>query len=165
MTKLFTIIMSAMLSFVIVMADPAQHGAESRSQYETAISLIKKYETLHRAKDWPYIGYGHRVWAGEPYKRGVCLTEKQADELLRKDFDKLCSMYRKFGADSILLATLAYNLGHGAVNRSSVVRKLQSGDRDIRASYLSYSKYRGKTHAALKRRRTEEFDSLFQIIK
>ena len=154
-----------MLSFVIVMADPARQGAESRSQYETAISLIKKYETLHKAKDWPYIGYGHRVWAGEPYKRGVRLTEEQADKLLRKDFDKLCAMYRKFGADSILLATMAYNLGHGAVNRSAVVKKLQNGDRDIRAAYLSYSKYRGKTHAGLKRRRTEEFDSLFQIFR
>ncbi len=152
-----------MLSFIIMMADPANTASESKSQYETAISIIKKYETLHKARHWPLIGYGHRVWPGENYKRGVQLTEDQADKLLRKDFDKLCAMYREYGADSILLATLAYNIGHGAVNRSSLITKLKAGNRDIRSTYISYSKYRGKVHNGIRNRRIEEFDSLFQI--
>nr|MBD5377046.1 lysozyme [Bacteroides sp.] len=166
MTKLFTIIVSAMLSLMVVVADPDSGlTVDSRAHYETAISLIKKYETLHKAKDWPYIGYGHRVWPGDKYKRGVKLTETEADILLRKDFDKLCAMYRTYGADSILLATLAYNLGHGAVNRSSVLKKLKAGNRDIRESYISYCKFNGRPHKGIRTRRIEEFDSLFQSVQ
>lgn len=29
--------------------------------FEKAVIIIKKYETLHRPKDYPYVGYGHRV--------------------------------------------------------------------------------------------------------
>lgn len=148
------------MSFILVMADPSG-GLDGKARYETAISIIKKYETLHRPKDWPYIGYGHRVWPGDPYKRGVQLTEEQADKLLRADFDALCSRYSAYGTDSILLATLAYNVGHGMVNRSSIIKKLKNGERDIRDIYLSYSRYRGKHHAGIKSRRIEEFDSLF----
>lgn len=153
--------MSALLSFVIMMADPAAERG-SRAQYETAIAIIKKYETMHRPKDWPYIGYGHRVWPGDPYKRGVQLNEDEADKLLRDDMDKLCARYRSFGADSLLLATLAYNVGHGMVNRSSIVTKLNNGDRDIRDVYVSYNRFNGKPHSGIKSRRIEEFDSLFQ---
>ena len=150
-----------MLSFVIMLADPATSG-DSRARYEAAITVIKKYETMHRPKDWPYIGYGHRVWPGDPYRRGVQLTEEQADRLLREDMDKLCARYRSFGTDSLLLATLAYNVGHGMVNRSSIVTKLKNGDRDIRDVYVSYNRYKGKAHNGIKSRRIEEFDSLFQ---
>lgn len=160
MTKIFSVIVSALLSFVIILADPAA-SRDSRAQYEAAIAVIKKYETMHRPKDWPYIGYGHRVWPGDPYKRGVQLTEEQADKLLREDLDKLCARYRSFDADSLLLATLAYNVGHGMVNRSSIISKLRNGDRDIRDIYISYNRYKGKPHKGIKNRRVEEFDSLF----
>lgn len=33
--------------------------------------------------------------------------------------------------DAILLDTLAYNIGSGAVNKSSVYKKLKRGDRNI----------------------------------
>lgn len=98
---------------------------------------------------------------GEKYSRKKALTEKEADALLRKDLRKLCRIYRSYGKDSLLLAALAYNIGHGAVNRSSVVKKLKAGNRDIRSSYISHCRYRGKEHAQIKRRRTEEFEKLF----
>lgn len=161
MTKFFTIIVSALLSFVMVIADPTASEADRRAQYEKAITVIKKYETMHRPKDWPYIGYGHRVWPGDPYKRGVQLNEEQADKLLREDLDKLCARYRSFGADSLLLATLAYNVGHGMVNRSSIISKLKDGNRDIRDIYVSYNRFNGKVHKGIQSRRIEEFDSLF----
>ena len=34
--------------------------------FERAVIIIKKFETLHRPKDYPYVGYGHRVLPGEP---------------------------------------------------------------------------------------------------
>ena len=58
--------------------------------FERAVLIIKKFETLHKPKHWPYVGYGHQVQPGEPYRRGVQLTEEQADALLRKDLAK-CS--------------------------------------------------------------------------
>ena len=129
-------------------------------EFETAVSIIKKYEGLHRNKG-RLIGYGHMVFAGDKYKRGANLTEAQADELLREDLEKLCERYRSFGPDSLILAALAYNCGTGTVGRSSVYKKLTAGDRDIESSYLSHCRANGKVLSQLKRRRQEEFDSLY----
>ena len=90
--------------------------------FERAVIIIKKYETLHRPKDYPYVGYGHRVLPGEPYRRGVQLTEKQADALLRKDLRKFISLYKAYGKDALLLGVLAYNCGPGIVNKSTILK-------------------------------------------
>ena len=37
--------------------------------FERAVLIIKKFETMHHPKHWPYIGYGHQVQPGEPYRR------------------------------------------------------------------------------------------------
>ena len=42
--------------------------------FERAVLIIKKFETLHKPKHWPYVGYGHQVQPGEPYRRGCQLT-------------------------------------------------------------------------------------------
>ena len=129
--------------------------------FERAVLIIKKFETLHKPKHWPYVGYGHQVQPGEPYRRGVQLSEKQADALLRKDLAKFCSMYSKFGKDSVLLGALAYNCGPGVVNKSTVLKKLKSGNRDIFKSYVSHCRYKGKKHKGLYNRRLTEFAALF----
>ena len=130
--------------------------------FERAVIIIKKYETLHRPKDYPYVGYGHRVLPGEPYRRGVQLTEKQADALLRKDLRKFVSLYKAYGKDALLLGVLAYNCGPGVVNKSTVLKKLKSGNRDIFKSYTSHCHYRGKFHKQLHQRRLTEMVTLFQ---
>lgn len=131
--------------------------------YDRAILIIKKFETLHKPKHWPFVGYGHKVLPGEPFKKGVQLTERQADALLRKDLTKFISLYKHMKpADAILLGTLAYNIGPGAVNKSSVYKKLKSGDRNIRADYISHCHYRGKFHKGLFQRRQMELVFLFQ---
>lgn len=132
-----------------------------KSQFDTAVEVIKKYEGLHKASHWPLVGYGHKVLPTDKFKRGKALSEAEADKLLRADLTKLCAMYRSFGKDSLLLATLAYNLGHGAVNKSTVYKKLKAGDRDIKENYLSHCRYRGKVLSQLQRRRAEEFERLF----
>ncbi|MDE6378203.1 MAG: glycoside hydrolase family protein [Duncaniella sp.] len=129
-------------------------------EFEQAISVIKKYEGLHRDHG-ELIGYGHKVVAGDKFASGSNLTERQADALLRADLEKLCAKYRSFGKDSLILSALAYNCGEGTVARSTIYKKLQEGDRDIKDTYISYSKYRGKTLDQLKRRRIEEFDTLY----
>lgn len=129
--------------------------------FERAVIIIKKYETLHRPKDYPYVGYGHRVLPGEPYRRGVQLTEKQADALLRKDLRKFVSLYKAYGKDALLLGVLAYNCGPGIVNKSTILKKLKSGNRDIFKSYTAHCRYKGKFHKQLHQRRLTEFAALF----
>lgn len=128
--------------------------------FEQAVAIIKKYEGMHQAKNWPLVGYGHKVLPGEKFSR-TTLSESKADELLRKDLLKNCAVFREFGADSLLLGTLAYNIGSGNVKRSSVTRELRNGNRNIRELYLKHCRYRGKTLSQLQRRRIEEFDILF----
>lgn len=129
--------------------------------FERAVIIIKKFETLHRPKDYPYVGYGHRVLPGEPYRRGMQLTETQADALLRKDLAKFCALYSQYGKDSVLLGALAYNCGPGVVNKSTVLKKLKRGDRNIFKSYTSHCHYKGKFHKQLHQRRLTEFIVLF----
>lgn len=131
--------------------------------FERAVLIIKYYETLHRPEHWPTIGYGHVVQPGEHYQKGVQLTEQQADALLRKDLRKFCVLYRSYGADSLLLACLSYNCGSAKVfggkgyKKSRLLRRLETGDRNILDDYLSFCHYNGKIHNGLRRRRWTEY--------
>ena len=129
--------------------------------FERAVLIIKHFETLHQLKHRPYYGYGHRILPGERFPQSRPLTESEADALLRKDLKKFCAMYSKYGKDSILLGTLAYNIGPGAVNKSSVLKKLNSGNRDIFKPYTSHCRYKGKWHKGLYTRRCMEIAALF----
>lgn len=131
-----------------------------KSNFDKAVEVIKKYEGLHK-NHGNLVGYGHKILPGEPYKRNQNLTEAQADKLLRQDLAKLCEKYRSFGKDSLLLSALAYNCGIGVVAKSSVYKNLLAGNRNIKAAYLSYCKANGKTLSQLKRRRIEEYETLF----
>lgn len=131
------------------------------SPFEEAVEIIKKYEGLHSPKHWPLVGYGHKVLPGEKYSRTRALSQAEAEALLRKDLLKNCAVFREFGADSLLLGVLAYNIGSGATLRSSVVKKLRAGDRDIESAYLAHSRYRGKVHNQIRKRRVEEFEALY----
>lgn len=130
--------------------------------FERAVIIIKKFETLHKPKHWPYVGYGHQVLPGEPYRRGVQLTEKQADALLRKDLQKFVSLYKTYGKDALLLGVLAYNCGPGVVNKSTVLKKLKAGNRDIFNSYTAHCHYKGKFHKQLHQRRMMEWAILYR---
>lgn len=139
----------------------SEKQVEDVSSFEQAVRIIKKYEGLHSPKHWPLVGYGHLVMPGEKFSRSKTMSEKEAEALLRKDLLKNCAVFREFGKDSLLLGVLAYNIGSGATLKSSVVKKLKSGNRDIKSSYLAHSRYKGKTLSGLKKRRIEEFEALF----
>src|SRR5574344_1409862 len=112
---------------------PHSSSIYSLSDFDKAIVCIKFYERLHTQKDYPYIGYGHCIQPGE--KLNWSLTKKQADALLRSDLKKLCVIFRRYDADSLLLATLSYNvgcgriLGNGKYPKSQLLRKIEAGDR------------------------------------
>lgn len=145
---------------------PAREQTTKRSimelpLFERAILIIKKYETLHSLRHLPYCGYGHRIWPGENLPRHRALTEREADSLLRKDFAKLCAIYSHLGKDSVLAAALAYNIGPGAVNKSTFYKKLRRGDRNIFRDYTSHCHYHGKFHKGLYQRRLTELNFLY----
>ncbi|MCM1348029.1 MAG: glycoside hydrolase [Firmicutes bacterium] len=135
--------------------------ASTDSLFEVAVGIIKKYETMHQPRHWPLVGYGHLVLPGEKFSRTKAMNEADADALLRKDLLKNCAVFRNWGADSLILGVLAYNIGSGATKKSSVAKKLAAGDRDIYNNYISHCKYRGKPHKGIRQRRIEEFNALF----
>lgn len=160
MKKIMFVIVTAFMSMVGLLAEPALTEKKAPT-FDDAIEIIKKYEGMHRPKDWPFVGYGHKVLPTDRYKRGVQLTEAQAEKLLREDMRKLCAKYRSYGTDSLLLAALAYNIGTGKVGQSSIISRLDDGDRDIKGTYVAYCRYRGKVNSQIQRRRHEEFERLY----
>ncbi|MDE6549471.1 MAG: glycoside hydrolase family protein [Muribaculaceae bacterium] len=162
MKKLPLLILLFIVGISLVFAvSQSETVTQKAPTFEDAIAIIKKYEGLSGPSHWPFVGYGHKVMPGEKFTRGKKLTEAEADALARADYAKLCAKYREFGADSLLLAALAYNCGPGVVAKSSVLSKLKAGNRDIEASYIAHSRYKGKQLSQLKRRRQEELATLF----
>lgn len=161
MKKLLIFLMAIVTLEVTTPAFAAKRSIMELPLFERAVLIIKKFETLHKPKHWPYVGYGHQVQPGESYRRGCQLTEAQADALLRKDLRKFCALYSQYGKDSVLLGALAYNCGPGVVNKSTVLKKLKRGDRNIFKSYTSHCRYKGKWHKGLYNRRLTELAALF----
>ena len=135
--------------------------------FERAICCIRFYEGMHSKKDYPYVGYGHKLRPGESYSYNMSV--KEAEHLLRKDLRELCALFRSYGQDSLLLATLSYNigpykvLGHkGKYPKSIVLKKLESGDRNIRDDYVKYCRWNGKRIPSIERRRYIELMLLFK---
>ena len=144
---------------------PPQRLVIPASLFDRAVACIKSFEGWHHARHHPYIGYGHKLLPGE--KLTCNLTEAQADSLLRFDLVKRCHTFRRFGKDALLLAVLSYNvgeyrlLGSDKIPKSSLVRKLESGNRDIYQEYISYCRYKGRRHGGLLKRRKTEFALFF----
>lgn len=160
--KRILIFLMAIVTFSVTSpAFAAKRSIMELPLFERAVLIIKKFETLHQLKHRPYYGYGHRILPGEHFPQYRPLTENEADALLRKDLKKFCAMYSEYGRDSVLLGTLAYNIGPGAVNKSTVIKKLKAGDRNIIKSYVSHCCYKGKPHAGLRKRRITELAALF----
>ncbi len=133
---------------------------------ERAFLCTRYFEGWHDQSCYPYLGWGHRLQKGERYSART-MTKPQADALLRKDLRKFIAMFRRFGADSILLGTLAFNvgpaklLGGNGYPKSTLIRKLEAGDRNIYREYIAFCNYKGKRHAMLLKRRKAEFTLLY----
>ncbi|MFC4666722.1 glycoside hydrolase family protein [Falsiporphyromonas endometrii] len=164
---------SKLLAFYLVCLScfrlSAQEGGKalfSLPPFERAVVCIKHFEGLHSWKDYPYVGYGHRLLPGERFT--AAMTERQADSLLRADLMKRFASFQRFGKDALLLTVLSYNvgeyrlLGSGKRPKCRLVRKLESGDRDIYREYVSFCRYKGKVLRDLVKRRKVEF-ALFYI--
>ena len=160
------IISIILFTLTFAVASAQGHGIYRLSPFERSVATIKYFEGLHQVSDAPYVGYGHRLLPGEHYR--LPLSHKQADALLRRDLRKLCKMFRSYGKDSLLLATLAYNVGYGTLMgnanhpKSRLIQKIESGDRNIHNDYIRFCRYKGKVVPSIRKRRKVELLLLFQ---
>jgi len=135
-----------------------------------ALRLIKEFEGFEaEAYKDPVgivtIGYGTTAAAGVGIspKLGDKITEAQATDYLKRAVDKFAAQIlpkitrtptgNQFGA----MVSLAYNIGPGAFNKSTVLRRFNAGDTSGAAdAFLMWNKAGGKVLAGLTRRRKAE---------
>lgn len=136
----------------------------SRKTGQAGIDLIKRFEgcRLKAYQDsvgvWT-IGYGHT----KGVKRGQVITQEQADAFLRDDLGdaeagvervvKVPLTDNQFGA----LVSFTFNLGIGALSKSTLLRTLNGGDYSSASEqFKRWSRAGGKVLAGLVRRRLAE---------
>lgn len=107
------------------------------------------------------IGFGHTKGVKET---DVC-TEEQAKAWLIDDIRETQTLLAHYvnvpvsEGEFVALVSLAFNVGVGALMKSKLLRKLNSGDREGAAEeFLDFDLANGKRIAGLTRRRKEEHD-------
>ena len=77
-------------------------------------------------------------------------------------------MFSYCGRDSLLIATLAYNVGYGTVMgngkrpKSRLLQKIECGDRNIYNDYITFCRWKGRLIRAIHIRRKVELELLYQ---
>lgn len=140
------------------------------------IALVKQYEGLKlkaykcSAGVWT-IGYGTTIYEdGSKVKEGDVITKERAEILLAKDLERRWFAIRNQFAkvrinqnqiDAILSFT--YNLGIGALNGSTLLKKikLNPDDPTIRDEFNKWVNAKGKRSNGLVKRRAAEADLYF----
>lgn len=117
---------------------------------ETGLNLIKGYEGLRMSahyaptEEWT-VGYGHTSTA----RHGMAVTEHDADRLLRQDMSSIENVISETVRAPLnqnefdALTSLIFNIGEDNWRRSTVLRKLNEGDKLAAAkSFEVWSKAR-----------------------
>ena len=136
---------------------------------DQGIALIKHHEGVRLTAYadpvgvWT-IGYGHTTAAGPPkVERGMKITDAGADAILRQDlakFEGYVSSAVKVPLNQNefdALVSFTFNLGPGNLRSSTLLKKLNAGDRAGAADeFLKWTKAGGKTLPGLVKRREAE---------
>lgn len=110
------------------------------------------------------IGYGHTSAAGAPeVKDGMKITQKQADDILFEDLVKYETAVYGMVKQPLtqhqfdVLVDFAYNAGVGALQKSTLLKKVNAAQfDDVPAELMKWTKGGGKVLAGLVRRRQAE---------
>jgi lysozyme len=106
------------------------------------------------------IGYGHT----EGVKEGDTITREQAEELFKNDFKKYSSCLKNVTVplndnEKVALISFVYNVGPGAFKNSTLLKKLNKGDKKGAADEFDRWIYqKGKKLDGLVNRRKREKD-------
>ncbi len=128
------------------------------------LALIKRFEGLRLnaykcPADVPTIGYGS---TGPHVKMGMCITEAEAERLLLEDLDRFERGVVKAGGTMTpgqfsALVSFAFNLGLGALQGSTLLKKHLAGDYDGAAKeFARWNKAGGRVLPGLVTRRAAE---------
>nr|WP_311461956.1 lysozyme [uncultured Aggregatibacter sp.] len=117
------------------------------------------------------IGVGHTGFVdGKPVARGMAITKEKSKELLTADLKrfesavndavKVTLTQNQFDA----LVSLAFNIGEGAFARSTLVNKLNAGDKKGAAEqFLVWKNAGGRVSQGLLNRRQKE-KAMFEVV-
>ena len=133
------------------------------------LDTVKEFEGLRLkaykcpAAVWT-IGYGHTSAAGSPIVTSdLEITREAAEEILKKDmgqYEDGVSKYVKVGLTQGQfdpLVDFAYNAGVGALQKSTLLKKVNAGKFDeVPAEFMKWTKGGGKELPGLVRRRRAE---------
>lgn len=131
------------------------------------IDLIKQIESFFSAPYWDYkgfsIGYGHLIKNGESF---TSITENEGEKILRKDLFASERAVLRFISVSLTdgqfdaLCSFTFNLGGGALQRSTLRQKLNRGEdkEDIAPEFLRWVRAGGKILRGLIKRRQIEME-------
>lgn len=124
------------------------------------------------AVGFPTIGYGTLIdTAGEQWLMTATITEKQAETFLKRELEGIELRLNKLLQKPInqnqydSLASFCYNLGTGALKRSTLLRKLNANPNDptIRGEFQKWVNADGRRLPGLVIRRKAEADLYFSI--
>lgn len=137
---------------------------------QQAVDIVKKWEGF-RAEAYQdsvgvwTIGYGTTAAAGVgivPHQ-GMKISERQAEKYLRRGLEKFADQIRPNISGPIndnefsAFLSLAYNIGPGAFNTSTALRRFNIGDKHGAAEALTwFNKAGGRVLRGLTNRRAEE---------
>ncbi len=137
---------------------------------QATIDLIKQYEgcKLTAYQDivgvWT-IGYGTTAMAdvGIVPAKGMTITQDRAEDLLRQGIDKFAAKVDELITAKVnqnergAIICLAYNIGCGALSKSTVLRELNAGNKDrAAAAFKMWNKAGGEVVQGLVNRRNAE---------
>lgn len=138
---------------------------------EKGIALMHQFEGLKLeaylcpAKVWT-IGYGNTYYEdGTKVKQGDKITKERAEQLFTNiTEEKFCKPLRTLIKSKVndnqfsALVCFAYNLGTGAISKSTLLKKVNVNPNDITisAEFMKWNKAGGKVLNGLTRRREAE---------
>ena len=131
---------------------------------QAGVNFIKKEEGLRLdqyadAAGFPTIGYGHKIEPPEFFPPAI--TEPEAEKLLRRDIARFESSVNDLVKVPVTqnmydaLISLAFNIGIGALARSTTIRLLNKGDYKGAADAILLWKFANKQPILLARRERE----------
>ena len=140
---------------------------QPESTGDKGVQLICQFEglKLERYRDavglWT-IGYGHLILKEEMEKL-IKITTGEAKNILRKDLKRTETGVKKLLTLSVTqnqfdaLVSFAFNLGLGNLKKSTLLKKVNAGDKDAAAlQFKCWNKAGGRVLAGLTRRRDAE---------
>jgi len=143
---------------------------------QKGLELIKQFEGLSLT---PYvcsggintIGYGNTYYTNgkKVTLQDQPITKQQAEELLKHSLSTYEKAVDSFCRDDIsqsqfdALVSFAYNLGTGALQKSTLIKKVNANPKDVTIAdeFLKWNKAAGRVLAGLTKRRQAEANLYF----